>query len=86
MPTEESRTQLGWIANEVEEIFPKSVSIVAAHGYDDCKSLDSDQILATLYGTIKKLLLESETQNNKISVIKNEINILQELINQLDIE
>ena len=86
LPTEESRTQLGWIANEVEEIFPKSVSIVAAHGYDDCKSLDSDQILATLYGTIKKLLLESETQNNKISVIKNEINILQELINQLDIE
>jgi hypothetical protein len=86
LPNEESRTQLGWIANEVEAIFPKSVSIVSAHGYDDCKTLDSDQIIATLYGTIQKLLSESEIQNNKISAIKNEINVLQGLINQLDIE
>jgi alpha-tubulin suppressor-like RCC1 family protein len=85
LPSNESRTQLGWIANEVEDIFPKSVSTVPAHGYDDCKTLDSDQIIASLYGTIQKLLLESETQNNKISVIKSEINILQELINQLNI-
>ncbi len=85
IPSEEDRTQLGWIANEVEEIFPKAVKIVSAYNFNDCKSLDSDQIIASLFGTAKKLLNEYEEQKNTIQSLNNELDSLQNYINQLDI-
>ncbi len=85
IPSEEERTQLGWIANEVEEIFPKAIKTVSAYNFDDCKSLDSDQIIASLFGTAKKLLNEYEEQKNTIQSLNNELDSLQNYINQLDI-
>jgi alpha-tubulin suppressor-like RCC1 family protein len=85
IPSEESRTQLGWIADEVEEIFPKSVSKVKVYNYNDCKSLDSDQIIVSLFGVAKKLLIEYENQNQKINNLKNQIQNLENYINELDI-
>ena len=82
---EEPHTQLGWIANEVEEIFPKAIKTISAYNFDDCKTLDSDQIIASLFGTAKKLLNEYEEQKNTIQSLNNELDTLQNYINQLDI-
>jgi hypothetical protein len=49
------RRRLGWIAQEVETIFPKAVVTSSNYGLDDCKSLNVDQIYAAMYGCIKKI-------------------------------
>ena len=35
---------------------PKSVEQKEMHGYSDCRSLNSDQIIASMYGAIQKLM------------------------------
>jgi hypothetical protein len=51
----DDRKKLGWIAQEVEPIFPKAVTSIDMHGIPDCRTLNTDQIIATMYGTIQKL-------------------------------
>ena len=46
---------LGWIAQEVEQFFPKSVMTAEAHGIADFKNLNSDQIIKVMWGALKKL-------------------------------
>lgn len=61
------RKKLGWIAQDVEEYFPKAVSRVDMYGIDDCRTLDTDQIYASLYGAVQKLqsLVESLVEENR---------------------
>jgi hypothetical protein len=47
--------RLGWIAQDVERAFPKAVGKRAMHGLPDCRSLDTDQLLAALYGAVQRL-------------------------------
>jgi hypothetical protein len=49
------RHKLGWIAQDVEAVFPKAVGSADMLGYSDCKTLDSDQLVATLYGAVQHL-------------------------------
>jgi hypothetical protein len=49
------RTQLGFIAQEVETVFPKAVTRSQGYGLDDCASLDSWQMIMALFGAVKKL-------------------------------
>jgi hypothetical protein len=49
------RSKLGWIAQDVEGIFPKSVEIKNLHGIADCRTLNSDQLLAALYGAVQEI-------------------------------
>lgn len=49
------RRRLGWIAQDVESVFPKAVSVSEQYGFNDFKSLNTDQIYAAMYGAIKKL-------------------------------
>lgn len=50
------RSQLGWLADDVELVLPKSVKKVKMHGYDDCRTLNNDQLIASMYGALKKLI------------------------------
>ncbi len=50
------RKKLGWIAQEVETVIPKAVKKCDMFGIDDCRVLDSDQIIANMFGTAKLLL------------------------------
>jgi hypothetical protein len=54
------RHRLGWIAQDVEAVFPKSVVQVQKNGLDDFRMLDADQIYTTLYGAVQKLQIMSE--------------------------
>jgi molecular chaperone HtpG len=55
---------LGMTADEVEKYFPKSVGKINAHGLDDCKSLNNDQMIFMLFGTVKRLMKMVEEGNN----------------------
>ena len=74
-------TQLGFIAQEVEEYFPKSIDITKEELTDgtiieDCKCVSLSQINLTLYGAVKKLMKIVEEQNNRIQVLENIISNL----------
>lgn len=70
------RSKLGWIAQDVETVIPKAVEQHEQHGFPDCRSLNSDQIIASLYGCVQKLtekveILETERNFLRKSFIKN---------------
>lgn len=65
------RHKIGWIADEVQKVIPKAVTITNTLGLEDCKTLNTDQIIANMYGTIQKLIQKVET--------------LEDFINSLDI-
>jgi hypothetical protein len=68
------KRKLGWIAQDVETFFPKSVDKKDMYGISDCRTLDNDQLYATMYGCIQKLqhMVEHLTlENNKIKQYLN---------------
>jgi hypothetical protein len=74
------RSKLGWIAQEVEVFLPKAVEQVNAHGLEDCRTLNTDQIIASLYGAVKKLQNRYDSQTTEITELNNKINILDNII------
>jgi len=52
---------IGWIAQEVEEVIPKAVNTVdEKYGLTDVKFLNADQIYASMFGAIQKLIEDKE--------------------------
>ena len=72
-------TQLGFIAQEVKEIFPKSVFensyINDSINISDLHSIDVSQINYSLYGAVKKLIEIINEDEEKIKKIENTLNI-----------
>jgi hypothetical protein len=71
----QDRSQLGWIAQEVETIFPKSVTTIpiSTDGFVDFKMLNSDQIYASLFGCVQKLQKMNEDLQERIQVLESNI-------------
>lgn len=66
--------KLGWIAQDVKQFFNKSVIINKNEDYniEDFHSLDSDQIIASLYGAVQKLQLQYDEIKNIVDNIEFE--------------
>jgi len=71
------RTKIGWIAQDVQQVFPKGVTqapmTFSPTGLstdnitiEDCLSLDADQIYATLYGAVQEVIKRLEILEAKI--------------------
>jgi hypothetical protein len=58
------RSKLGWIAQDVEGVMPKAVERKEMFGYEDCRTLNSDQLIASLYGAVQKIIQIMENQAN----------------------
>ena len=78
--------RIGWIADDVEKIFPKSVEIQETNEYNDIgitndlKTLNTDIIYSSMYGCIKKLIIDKEKlEEENINLKKNITNILNRL-------
>jgi len=81
------RSKIGWIAQDVQTVFPKGVdtktATFAPNGsasevvIEDCLSLNADQIYAAMYGAIQKLIVIIETQTQTISALENRIQTLE---------
>jgi hypothetical protein len=67
------RHRVGWIAQEVGEVFPKSVKETEQHGLADCLSMNQDQIIAAMYGTVQKLQIVKEEHQAAIQSLQIEI-------------
>ena len=52
--------KVGWIAQEVEEIYPNAVKKKEMMGISDCRVFNPDQIYASLYGAVQKLMQIAE--------------------------
>ena len=62
---------VGWIADDVQEIFPKAVTTTKAFGMDDVKTLDVDQLYKTLWGAVTKLIQENESLKARVEQLEN---------------
>ena len=61
----EDKTMLGFIAQDIEPIFPKSVLTSYGYGFQDFKSVNFDQLDKLYYGTTQQLIkMVEETQTN----------------------
>lgn len=61
------RHKLGWIAQEVEQSIPKAVGEVDMFGLQNCKTLDTDQIVANMYGAIQMLIKKIEEKEQAVA-------------------
>jgi hypothetical protein len=61
------RHKLGWIAQDVETTFPKAVDRINMHGFDDLRTLNIDQIIASMYGAVQFVqdIQEQQTANEQ---------------------
>jgi hypothetical protein len=72
------RHKIGWIAQDVETVFPKAVRInefkYGEEGQEvvieDCRDLNADQLYAAMYGTIQKLIAKVETLEAKVAALE----------------
>lgn len=63
-------TYYGFIAQEVKEILPNSVSYTKEHGLDDFHSLDTDQIFKLEFGATQYLLSAVQKLESQISTLE----------------
>lgn len=73
------KRKVGWIAQEVEQVLPKAVSTIDAYGINDCKTLNTDQIIAAMFGAIQKLQLMVEDLQAQAKADREAIAQLREL-------
>ena len=66
IPSDDTHS-LGWIAQQVEQVFPKAVRVAEAHGIPDFKNLDSDQLIKVMWGALKKLRVDIKA--NRLSKV-----------------
>ena len=62
-------TKLGWLAQDIEKIFPKSIEIKSIYNLPDCKLLNTDQIYAAMYGALQQLIYKIESLEKIIEVL-----------------
>ena len=64
------RHSLGFIAQEVRDIFPKAVTSSNSYGFSDFLSLDTDQILKAMYGALKKTMQDKEELEKRVLALE----------------
>lgn len=69
--TTNDKKVLGFIADEVENIFPKSIKHTQAFGYDDLKTLNSDQIYIAMFGALQKVIQDKENLEQRIARLES---------------
>jgi hypothetical protein len=61
---------LGFIAQDVEQIFSKAVTQADEHGIEGCRSLNVDQIYKTMFGAVKALIVENDALKARIEALE----------------
>jgi hypothetical protein len=76
------KTVVGFISQEVEDILPKAVTFTKEKGFDDFRTLDTDQIYKMHFGCTKKLIIDKEILESKVATLEAQ---LAALLTQLNI-
>jgi hypothetical protein len=77
----DDKTQLGYIAQQVHSVFPKSTSRIKTRIEDkreipDLLTVNIDQINFTLFGAVKQLIKVVEKQSKRIKKLEELLNII----------
>jgi hypothetical protein len=68
------RHKLGWIAQEVEQFFPKAVNADGTYAdVENVMTLNTDQIYAAMYGAIQRMQQIIESQDQRIEALERQI-------------
>ena len=78
------RHMLGYIAQEVREYFPNSVVQGESYGIPDFLSLDTDQIIKSMYGALQKTMADKEILEEKLEIAQNDIDLLETRLSDLE--
>jgi hypothetical protein len=79
------RSKLGWIANDVQSVFPKAVNVIPEmYGISNLLDLNVDQIYASMYGCMKKMIGEIKVLQSLCEANHANINILLDRIEVLE--
>ena len=76
IPTNDQHS-LGFIAQEVKEVFPNAVSESDSFGYPDFLSLNTDQILKAMYGALQKTMNDIEILKIRVDELEQRNKIIQ---------
>ena len=68
---------LGFIAQEVSSVVPKAVTVTEANGYSNFHYLNIDQLNMSLYGAVKRTILDKEYMESTIKGQRIHIETLQ---------
>ena len=61
------RRQLGFIAQDVEAVMPKAVMQSAENGFDDFRTLNTDQLLKASWGALQRVMQKLEALEAQLS-------------------
>jgi hypothetical protein len=75
--------KLGWIANEVEQYFPKAIIEKNIYNIEECKTLNIDQIVATIYGCTQKIINNYENLDFNHEDLLNKLNNIENFLNTI---
>ncbi len=76
----DDKSQLGWIAQDVETVFPKAVTTSNSYGLDDFRSLNADQMYKVMYGALTKVIQKCDQYE---TTIKTHEEIIQSLLTRI---
>ena len=58
---EDNARVYGWLGQDVERVVKNAVTRTAAHGYEDFRTLDSDQLLKVMWGALQNVMRKVDT-------------------------
>ena len=67
------QTKIGWIAQDVEPIFPKSIITQNLYNLQDCKLLNTDQLYASMYGALQLAIKKLNNIDDNINKLVNKV-------------
>jgi hypothetical protein len=81
--THRDRTQLGFVAQQVNQYYPKSITrgkrkLDDNREVPDLASIDVSQVNFTLFGAVKQLIRVVEKQSNRIKKLEEMLNIVED--------
>ena len=67
----DDKHSLGYIAQDIEKIFPKAVQKVEQYGFDDFRVLNNDQIIKMSHGAVQKLMEKVEALEARVAALES---------------
>jgi hypothetical protein len=74
---------LGFIAQDIEKVFPNAVMQSEEYGFSNLRSIDVDQVYKMHYGATQYLGEQVEQQSTLIQTLTSQVSVLQETVSTL---
>lgn len=67
MPTAVDRNSIGWIAQDVSDVFPNAVNRTSNAWFPDFHTLNVDQLYKTMYGALEQVIADKEALEAQVA-------------------